>query len=161
MYPELKNLLYAAEEHYLQPQEIETCKQHLASLQQRQATYQLLREHELAIFQAIADRLPRKLPQAKPTNLEQGLKRWIAVMRYCAMAMLLNNPEFLQRRLLEWLTDLVQLQQTNECDCHIYQMLIAELPEFLDTEQLALLQPFLTQVENTLLSTGNLAPLPG
>lgn len=160
MYPEIKTLLYEAEHHYLQPKEIETFKAHVLSLADRLQTYEWLRENELAIFQPIAEELVAAFPLEKQTSLERALKHWLSVLRYCAMAMLLNNPEFLQRRLLEWLTDIVQVHQTQAIEMTIYQLLQDRLLEFLSSKHFALLQPYLTQAESTLLGTGNLAQLP-
>jgi len=160
MYPEIRALLYEAEQNYLQPKEIERFKYHVLSLTQRLEVYETLRENELAIFQPIANGLLAAFPHEQQTSWERALKHWVSVLRYGAMAMLLNNPEFLQRRLLEWLTDLVQVHQTQEMEMTLFQLLEARLPEFLSNEQMALLQPFLTQAQETLLGTGSLAQLP-
>jgi hypothetical protein len=160
MYPEIRALLYEAEQNYLQPTEIERFKYHVLSLAQRLEVYETLRENELAIFQPIANGLLAAFPHEQQASWERALKNWVSVLRYGAMAMLLNNPEFLQRRLLEWLTDLVQVHQTQEMEMTLFQLLEARLPEFLSSEQMALLQPFLTQAQETLLGTGSLAQLP-
>lgn len=160
MYPEIKTLLYEAEDQYLKSSELDTFKYHVLSLSQRLAAYELLRDSELAIFQPIAEQLLATFPQEKQESIERALKHWLAILRYCAMAMLLNNPEFLQRRLLEWLTDLVQVHQTQAIEMTLYQLLLVRLPEFLSNQQVALLQPFLFQAEEALLGTGKLAQLP-
>jgi len=159
MHPQIKTLLYEAEEHYLKPEEIETFKHHASSLAQRLETYELLREQEVAIFQPVADQLLEVFPQEKQETLERALKHWLSVLRYCTMAMLLNNQEFLQRRLLEWLTDLVQVHQTQAIEMTLYQLLQAHLKQILSDQQLALVQPFLDQAETTLLRASALAQL--
>jgi len=159
MHPQIKTLLYEAEEHYLKPEEIETFKHHASSLAQRLETYELLREQEVAIFQPVADQLLEVFPQEKQETLERALKHWLSVLRYCTMAMLLNNQEFLQRRLLEWLTDLVQVHQTQAIEMTLYRLLQTQLKELLAKQQLALLQPFLEQAETTLLRASALAQL--
>jgi hypothetical protein len=159
MHPQIKTLLYEAEEHYLKPEEIETFKHHASSLAQRLETYELLREQEVAIFQPVADQLLEVFPQEKQETLERALKHWLSVLRYCTMAMLLNNQEFLQRRLLEWLTDLVQVHQTQAIEMTLYQLLQVDLKQILSDQQLALVQPFLDQAETTLLRASALAQL--
>lgn len=153
-------LLDEAEHHYLQPQEMVAFKHHVLSITTRLEAYELLRDNEIALFQPVADGLLGVFPQEKQENLERALKHWLSVMRYCAMAMLVNNPEFLRRRLLEWLTDLVQVHQTQAIEMTIYELLQVRLPEYLTSEHLALVQPFLAQAEETLLGTGKLAQLP-
>jgi hypothetical protein len=160
MQPEIKTLLYEAEDHYLKPEEIESLKYHASSLAQRLETYELLRDAELAIFQPVADQLLEAFPQ-KQQEIELALKHWLSVLRYCAMAMLMNNPEFLQRRLLEWLVDLVQVHQMQAIEINLYQLLQAQLQEQLSDQNLALVQPFLAQAEDTLLGRTNLVQLPG
>lgn len=110
MHPEIKTLLYEAEDHYLKPEEIDSFKYHASSLAQRLETYELLRDAELAIFQPVADQLLETFPQQQE-NLKLALKHWLSVLRYSAMAMLMDNPEFLQLRLLESLTEGVQVHQ--------------------------------------------------
>ena len=161
MQPEIKNLLYEAQDHYLKPEEIKNFKHYASSLAQRLEIYELLRDREIAIFQPVADQLLKSFPQEKQETLERSLKSWLSVLRYCAMAMLLNNPEFLQRRLLEWLTDLVRAhQETQAIEITLHQLLLARLKELFSRQQLALMQPFLAQAEEALLGTGNLVKLP-
>jgi hypothetical protein len=159
MHSEIKTLLYEAEDHYLKPEEIEAFRDHASSLAQRLETYELLRDQELAIFQPVADQLLKAFPQENQKTLERTLRHWLAVVRYCTMAMLVNNQEFLQRRLLEWLTDIVQAHQTQEIETTLYQLLQDRLKEVLSDQQLALVQPFLDQTETTLLGAHALVEL--
>ena len=66
-------------------------------------------------------------------------------MRYCAMAMLLNNPEYLQRSVLEWLTDMVQAHQMQSVESTIYDLLLSQLQKMLSRQQFASIEPFLEQ----------------
>jgi hypothetical protein len=159
MHPDIEALLYKAEEQYLQPPEIKVFKHHVASLAERLETYEYLRDQEIAIFQPVADQLLAAYPQEDPKVLEQALKHWLSVMRYSSMAMLLSNPEFLQRRLLEWLTDLVQAHQMESLETKLCQLLQARLNEVLSEQQLALVEPFLAQAQITLLGSNALYEL--
>jgi hypothetical protein len=151
MHPEIETLLYKAEEHYLKPLEIKLFRHHATSLSQRLETYEFLRDQELAIFQPVVERLLLAFPQEKQETLERALKHWLSVLRYCAMAMLLNDQEFLQRRLLEWLTDLLRAHQMQAVETSLYQLLQTRLKELLSDQQLALVQPFLDRAKATLL----------
>ncbi len=151
MQSDLKAILHKAEEHYLTKPEIIVFQNHVASLAQRLETYESLRDQEITIFQPIAEELVRAYPQKNPQLIEKAIKHWLAVMRYCAMAMLLNNPEYLQRRILEWLTEMVQAHQIQSVENTIYNLLLLRLKKVLSQQQLALLQPFLAQVQTTLL----------
>ncbi len=154
----IQSLLYDADERYLKAGDIVAFKNYTSSLSQRLETYELLRDEEIVIFQPIANQLLTSFPDQQK-DLERSLKNWLAVLRYCAMAMLLNNPEFLERRLLEWLTDIVQVHQIQAIDTALYKALQKQLPQLLADKQYSLLQPFLTQAAASLLVTDNLVPL--
>ena len=159
MYSDIEQFLYEAEDHYLQPQEMSEFKASLDSLAQRLEIYELLRDREILIFQAVAERLQNSLPQESDERLEKALKHWLTVMRYCAMAVLLNKPEFLQRRLLEWLTDMVQAHHMEAVETQLCQFLQTRLAEELSPEQLTIVQPFIDQAQNTLLASSPQAEL--
>lgn len=151
MQSDLQALLHQAEEHYLAQPEIKVFQNQVVSLAKRLETYECLRDREIDIFQPIAKELVKTYPEENPKVLEKALKHWLAIMRYCAMAMLLNNPEYLQRRILEWLTEMVQAHQMRSIEKTIYDLLCSCLEQFLSQQQLALLQPFLEQAQTTLL----------
>lgn len=155
----IQSLLYDADERYLKSGEIDTFKSYTTSLSQRLETYELLRDKEIAIFQPIANQLLASFPDQQQ-DLERSLKNWLAVLRYCAIAMLQNNSEFLERRLLEWLTDIVRVHQTQAIDTALYQGLQKQIPQILSNKQYSLLQPFLAQAAASLLITDNLVQLP-
>ncbi|MES1024245.1 phycobilisome protein [Gloeocapsa sp. BRSZ] len=148
---EIQNLIYQAEANYLTLAEVADFKKNVSSLESRLQVYEILRDREVDIFQAIADQLSTELSQEKQVNLERGLKNWVLIVRSCAMALLLNEPKFLQRRLLEWLTDIVQAHQLQIIEKKIYELLQSQLKKLLNSEQTALLSPFLEQAETTLL----------
>lgn len=145
MQSDIRSLLYKAEENYLNSQEMELFKTHIASLGQRLEVYELLRDREVEIFQPVADELCRLYPQETPLLIEKALKHWLAIMRYCSMAMLLNNPEYLQRGILEWLTEIVHAHQMQSLETTIYNLLSSELQKILSQDRFALIRPFLEQ----------------
>jgi hypothetical protein len=153
MHSDIQNLFYQAEDHYLQSQELKLFKHHADSLAQRLETYKHLRDREIDIFQPVSDRLSNTFPEVKQEILIRALKHWLAVMRYCAMAMLLNNSEFLQHRLLEWLSPQIEAHQLENIESKLYEFLQISLQRILSREQLALIQPFLSQAEKTLLAS--------
>jgi primosomal protein N'' len=68
------------------------------------------------------------------------------------MAMLLNDPEYLQHRLLEWLTEQIKAHELQSLETDIYKYLQMRLKKVLSAEQLALLNPFLEEARKTLLA---------
>jgi hypothetical protein len=161
IHPELRTLLYDAAGKYLQAAELDRLRVVASSLQARLETYQALRDREITLFQPIADKLLEAFPSENPKLLERALKHWLAVMRYCAMAMLLDNPDFLEHRLLEWLTDIVKTHQMEAIESSLYELLQANLNHELSEPQMALVQPFLEQTRATLLGAEELSEILG
>ena len=153
MQKDFETLFYEAEDHYLPSSDLAILKNNANSLKQRLEIYRRLRDKELEIFQFIADNLLEVFPNENHQRLEKGLKHWISVMRYAAMAMLLNNPDYFRHRLLEWLTDIVQAQDMVTIETHIFENLKHGLEEMLSSQQMELLNPFLEQAKITLLET--------
>lgn len=154
MQSDFEQFFHRAEDHYLQPPEIKDFRDQLGILSTRLETYKVLRDNELVIFQSIAQELSQAFPEDL-AKVERGLKHWLSVMNYSATAMLFNRPEFLQHRLLEWLTDIVEVHEMQEVENKLYQSLVEKLPEILSVEQMGLIVPFLEQAYNNLVKKQN------
>ena len=150
MQSDIKDILYQAEADYLNSQDVLLFKSHALSLAKRLEVYKLLRDREVAIFQPIADEISSKFSQESPQLIEKALKHWISIMRYCAMAMLLNNPEYLQRSILEWLTEMVRAHQMQSMESTIYDLLFSHLKKIMPSDRFALIEPFLEQTQTIL-----------
>ncbi|MBF2055878.1 MAG: phycobilisome protein [Cyanobacterium sp. T60_A2020_053] len=153
MYPELQALIHQAEYSYLQSENLESLSAHVTGLQAKLKVYKLIRDKEIDIFQPVADKLLEKMSGVAQKDLETSLQHWLLIMRYASMAMLLNNPEFLERRLLEWLTDIVTVRQSREIDQAVYDSLLAQLAKVLPAPSgLEYIKPFLSQAKNYLIN---------
>jgi Phycobilisome protein len=157
MYPELQALIHEAESQYLNEEDLNKLSLEVSTLKDRIVTYKLLRDEEIKIFQGIADDLVTKFPQENSKKIETAIRHWLVIMRYCTMAMMLNNHEFLEHRLLEWLTDIVQAHQSQYLFKAIYSLLIAKLNSLLSKDKLAYIEPFLTQANDYLINDQVLA----
>jgi hypothetical protein len=153
MHKDLSILTHRAEHHYLCDGEIICFKEHGKRLNHSLKVYEILRDNEITIFQAVADRLVEAFPEENESLLEQALKHWLAIMRYCGMALLLNSPEYLDHHILEWLTDQVHAHQMQNIESKLYKLLKQQLETFLPAQEYDVLMPFLEQVKNTLFST--------
>lgn len=153
MQKDFETLFYEAEDHYLSSSDLIALKNSANTLKKRLEIYRYLRDQEQPIFQSIADNLVATFPNENNQRLEKGLKHWMLVMRYAAMAMLLNNPDYFRHRILEWLTDIVQAQDMITIETYIFDNLKQGLEEMLSSEQIQLLSPFLEQAKMTLLET--------
>jgi hypothetical protein len=152
MHSDLEIVARKAEFDYLQQPELDAFKDCVNSLQQRLAIYECLRDKEVEIFQPIAEQLVEAFPDQNQKTLERALKHWLSILRYSAMAMLLNNSEFLQHRLLEWLAPTVQAHQLGSIESTLYELLLGNLQQFLSKPQLTLLQPFLEQAKANIVN---------
>ncbi len=155
MQAELNELLVQAENRYLQTEELLGFKSYAETLAQRLKIYEFLRDREIVIFQPIADQIQTIFPQEKQERLEQILQQWILIFRHSAMAMLLNDSKYLQERVIDWLSGLVQAHNSQVIDTQVYQLLNARLNELLSPKALIFLQPFLEQVKTQLLEPPN------
>ncbi|HIK38746.1 MAG: phycobilisome protein [Geminocystis sp.] len=147
MYPLLQELIHEAESKYLQQSDLLRLMQEMSGMRPRLAVYRYLRDNEVHIFQKVADELLKQLPQEKTRNIENCLRHWLSITRYSAMAMLLNNPEYLQRRLLEWLTDIVRVYEYQHISQKLQALLVERLKEELPSDGFKYIEPFLNQAQ--------------
>ncbi len=155
MHPELLSLLETAEQRYLEPKELELYRRHAASLNRRLKTYEMLREQETQIFQAIADRLVKVLPNERQENLERCLRYWLLIVRYSATAMLINDLAYLQNRLQDWVKGLLETYETYQIDVQVYDLLMQELKKYLSPDDVRLLEPFMQKTKDLIISKPN------
>ena len=156
MYPALQELIHQAEAKYLKQDDLNNLQIEIARLKQRTAIYKTLRDQEVAIFQDVADKLIDQFPDEKNTTIETCLHHWLLATRYCAMAMILNDPDFLERRLLEWLTDIVSIYEYQAVSSKLFDLLVSKLAKVLSDKELEYLTPFLNQANSYLSETQNI-----
>ena len=148
MISDIDSILHKAEDEYLEQQDLANFKGQIFALEKRLQIYEIISSKETEIFQSIATRLANNPDE--PDKIRLGLKHWLMVMRYCAMAMLLDNPDYLKYR-LEWLSEQVEAYQTKAIEQKIFELLQKRFQKVLDSEQLSILKPYLEQTRNALL----------
>lgn len=158
MHSQLESLFDEAESRYLKTEELNLLDQYVGSIPVRVEVYRRLRDQELAIMQQVADQLQVELPQEKTENLERSIKNALLALRYCAMAMLLNDDSFVQDRLLGWLSQTVQAYNMQSIDTVLYRSLNHRLSQILTPQQFNLISPHLTLVQNALTQSTSLTP---
>ena len=150
MISDIDSILYKAEAEYLEQQDLANFKGQVFALEKRLQIYEIISSKETEVFQTIASRLVNDFPD-EPDKIKLALKHWLMVMRYCAMAMLLDNPDYLEYRILEWLSEQVEAYQTKAIEQRIFELLQKRYCKVLNSEQLSILQPYLEQTRNALL----------
>lgn len=151
MHQHLETLFDEAENRYLKPEELKLLSQYVESLPQRMEAYRLLRDQEIELMQQVADQLQAALPQEKTEALERSIKNALLMLRYCAMAMLLNDESFVAERLLGWLSRTMQAYDSQKIDATLYRLLNQRLTQVFSPQQMSLLSPPLLLAQKSLL----------
>lgn len=100
IYASIDQLFQEQGQHPLQPSELDVFQDCVASLERRLDVYEALRNQEVTLYEALTDQLREHSPLASETVVEGVVMTWLAVLRHCASAMLLDNPQSLEKRLL-------------------------------------------------------------
>lgn len=150
MITDLDSLLYQAEAEYLEQQDLVNFQAQIFALQRRLQAYEVISSKETDIFQYIANNLSSNFPD-EPEKIKLALKHWLMVTRYCGMAMLFDNPMYLEHRILDWLPEQIEAHQMKEIEQGLFPLLQKRLKKILTPEHFSLLQPYLNQSQDALL----------
>lgn len=151
MHPQIESMFDEAENRYLKPEELGCLNQYVESLPSRLETYRYLRDQEITIMQDVAENLEKQFSEEDVATLERCLKNALLILRYSAMGMLLNDDNFLNHRLINWLEGTAKAYQTEAIDQALYQLLNARLNDVLTPAQVQLLTPHLQLAEGVLV----------
>lgn len=152
MITEIDSQIYQAEAEYLSAKDLGIFKSQILYLEARLKIYEQLRSEESEIFQYVINQIAQNFPDEPEIKVKQALKHWMLILRYCSMAMLANDSQFLQQRILEWLPEQITARQTQMLEKNLYTYLQKRLKKLLGNEQFSILQPYLEQSKNALLS---------
>ncbi len=147
MTPVIENLFHEAESRYLKPEATAEVSQYMASLKERTGLYRTLRDQEIAWMQPIADNLEQTFPSEQTARLENSLCHAMLSLRHCAMAMLMDDPTYLDSRFLGWFKESMEIHATLEIDSHLHTAMRRQLSTVLNAQQFRLLTPFLDRVK--------------
>lgn len=133
MLSQLKHLSFEADGRYATDQELQFVNDYAQSFNLRLQTYQKLQTIESALVQQVYDKL--KSHKALPLYFagDDVSHKWkqdtIRVLRYSAIAMLMNDPETLQERFLLWFQTIMRsfgVQQNCDITYGIMQEIVKE-----------------------------------
>lgn len=151
MIPKIQELINQAQDRYLASEELGLMESYISSLPDRLKLYKFIRDREIDILQSVADQVSIELPNVAVEDLENGIKNLILVVRYCSMAMLLNDEAFLKQRLLDWLEGIMSMRDMRRLNETLYRLLNQVMRQQLSPAQLALIQPLITAAQVTLI----------
>jgi hypothetical protein len=152
MITDLESILHKAEATYLEQSDLNIFKSQIFSLEKRLQVYELLRERETEVFQYVANQLISNFSELDELKIRKALQHWILVVRHCGMAMLSDNHLYLQYRILEWLSEVIETHDLKVVEEKLYSLLQKRLQKALGSENFSVLEPFLEQSQNALLS---------
>lgn len=155
MHSQLDTILDEAENRYLKPEELTVLSQYVSSLPERMDAYRTLRDREIEMMQQVADQLQQEMPNESEEAIERCLKHALLTLRYCSMAMLMNDESFIRNHLTNWLSEIVKVYNTQAIDAAIYRLLTQRLTQALNPKQLALLNPMLTTAQQLMAETSS------
>jgi Phycobilisome protein len=147
MKPIIETLFHEAENRYLKPDATAEVTQYMTSLKERTGLYRTLRDQEITWMQPIADELENNFPAEQVSRLENSLRHAMLSLRHCAMAMLTDDPTYLDVRFLGWFKESLEIHATLELDSYLHTAMRRQLSMSLNAQQLRLLTPFLDQVQ--------------
>jgi Phycobilisome protein len=143
MNPQFSALFEEGENRYLASNELGFISTYVSSLPDRLEAYRSLRDQEMDILQTVANHLAAELAQVPQADLERSLKSAVLLLRSCAMAMLVDDPEIVKERFLAWAKPLSETYNLHAIDAVVYRLLIQRLTQVLGAKPMALLNPFL------------------
>jgi hypothetical protein len=152
MITEIDSLIYQAEAEYLTQKDLGIFKTQILYLSDRLKIYEQIRDREAEIFQHVLNQIVNNFPDEPEAKVERALKHWLMILRCCSMAMLSNDPQYLERRILEWLPEQIAAHQMQDLEQNLYGYLYKRLKKSLDNDQFSILQPYLEQSKNVLLN---------
>jgi hypothetical protein len=147
----LDTLFDEPDKRYLDASDLGILSQYVSSIPERMAVYRTLRDQEIAIMQPIADALQQQggHPEAL---VERSVRNGLMVLRYVAMAMLLDDDGFVEERLQGWLPEMVKAYETQTVDEQLFHLLNQQLGKVFSPAQINLLKPSLDRAKSLMLN---------
>jgi len=136
------NLLNTAEQRYLEAAEQQQLWQQFHAMTNRLTVYDQLRTQEAQIFRPVT----RQMPHGDEAAAESALRDWVGALRGAALAMVLDDPEFFDQRVGQWL----QARPHSPLHTTLGQLLQAQLKTVLGTQGWPLLAPYWEQAHRCL-----------
>lgn len=146
MLSQLQQLSIEAEGRYATDAELEFIGEYIKSFQARQEVYQALIRAESQIIQEVFE-----IIEAKHSGVFRGSEtlkgKWkadtVRVLRYTAIAMLMDDPKTVRERFLAWFQTVMRAFEA-QASCDItYRVMESVMARHLSDEGMALVRPFL------------------
>jgi len=154
MHPSIESVFNEAESRYLNTEELGIVSEYVQSIPHRLEIYRLLRDEEVNILQPVVDKVQKQFSASDSKRIERTTKNGILALRACAMAMLLNDENYVQER-VQWLRQTQKNNSLEDIDRLFYVELEKQLQEMLGLARMGLLQSVFDQVRSALTEAPN------
>ncbi|MCM1983821.1 hypothetical protein [Lyngbya confervoides] len=155
MHTQLEQFLYQAEDRYLSSQEINQYSDCISNLERSLTAYKRLRDQEMHIFHIIADEVQNEHPHEDSIDLGESILQWMSLLRYCSMAMLMSNIDYLDQQLNGWFKEIVQMRKVQFLDRLIFETLNEVVLEVLSKDLVPAIQPYLQRLDESLFANSS------
>ncbi|MGL4499797.1 MAG: phycobilisome protein [Planktothrix sp.] len=154
MFTNLERLSVEVDGRYATPEELDFLKSYFQSFKYRISAYQKIQKNESLIINQIQENL-EKMNQNIFMQGSVNLKlKWrsdtIRVLRYSAMALLIDDPEYLRQRLLIWFSTILQAFQVQDLTQLTCKTMSDVIKNYLTPEENNLFLPLIELNSNTL-----------
>ncbi|MEL6581719.1 MAG: phycobilisome protein [Cyanobacteria bacterium J06621_12] len=152
MITDIESLIYQAEAEHLIQKDLGVFKSQVLYLEERLKVYELMRTQEAEVFQHVANQLINNFPQQPQEEVKLALKHWLLITRCCAMAMLSNDPLYLQQRILAWLPEQIEAHKMQDLERNLADYLLKRLKKVMGIEHFSIIKPYLEESKTILVT---------
>lgn len=155
MNSDIREMLSDAEGRYLEPEEQTVLMEYANSLEQRLIIMRDVQATENEIVESVVETVVDKHPEAieRHQQMRDKTARDVAmVLRYCVLAMVKDDPEYLEDQVLHWFRNVVveAFEMTDYVDT-AYATLIDEVERRLEPDDFQMLAPYLRMTHSILI----------
>ncbi|PSN20607.1 hypothetical protein C7271_01400 [filamentous cyanobacterium CCP5] len=152
MNSKLEALFDEPEKRYLNADELSALSQYVSSVPERLSIYRQLRDQEVEILQPVVNTIQQQMPEVAESTLERSIQNIMLILRYAAMAMLIDDVDFMDKRLYGWLPEMVKAFGTHTLNQKLFELLNQKLAQTLSPQHLNLLKPNLDRAQTLMMS---------
>lgn len=154
MFTNLERLSVEVDGRYATSEELDFLKSYFQTFKYRISAYQKIQKNESAIINQIQENLEKMNPNIFMQGSVNLKSKWrsdtIRVLRYSAMALLIDDPEYLQQRLLIWFSTILQAFKVQDLTKLTCQTMSDIIKNYLTPEENNLFLPLIELNSNTL-----------
>jgi hypothetical protein len=154
MFTNLERLSVEVDGRYATSEELDFLKSYFQTFKYRISAYQKIQKNESAIMNQIQENLEKMNPNIFIQGSVNLKSKWrsdtIRVLRYSAMALLIDDPEYLRQRLLIWFSTILQAFKVKDLTQLTCQTMSDVIKNYLTPEENNLFLPLIELNSNTL-----------